>query len=370
MRRQPDAVWLVCVCAAALCSQASAQVAAGAATTAESVRPAYPSLSLLGFSDLNFAAIDQEGLASNSGFFEGQFVLHMSSSLSQRFTFFGELSFSARRDAATSASAPGFGAEVERAILKYNQSDALKLSVGRFHTPVSYWNVAFHHGQWLQTSVARPDMIEFGTEFLPVHFVGAFAEGEIPSGGLRLQYNLGAGNGRSAVLSRAGDAGDVNNNRALLAALVARPDWASGLQAGGAVYLDKLSARGLAHRERILSAHVAWTKDPPELIAEYASVRHRPIGAAGSFASWAYYVQLAYRTRLADRRVKPYARWDELRVDAADVAFASLADRKELHLGARFDASDYVAVKGEYRRQQRADAGWVNGIVAQVSFSF
>src|SRR5260221_286405 len=81
---------------------------------------------------------------------------------------------------------------------------------GRSHPAVGYWNTAFHHGQWLQTSVNRPEMVKFGGQFLPVHFVGLLAEGSVGSGGLSVRYHAGIGNGRGLNIARGGDAGDVN----------------------------------------------------------------------------------------------------------------------------------------------------------------
>src|SRR5262245_19090740 len=193
--------------------------------------PTYPSLHIIGFSDVDFTATDEPGRASNSRFFEGQLVLHLTSSLSESFTIISEVSFTARPEAAVNAATPGFAVEVERVILRYTLSDALKLSAGRFHTPISYWNVAYHHGQWLQTTASRPDIVQFGGQFLPVHFVGAMAEGALP-GSLGVGYAFGVGNGRSTVISRAGDAGDVNNNRALVGTVFLRPGGRSDLQVG------------------------------------------------------------------------------------------------------------------------------------------
>src|SRR4029077_8829892 len=132
-------------------------------------------------------------------------------------SFFGEMSFTARQDAGQGTPpATGFNAEVERAIIRFDQSDYLKVSFGRYHTPINYWNTAFHHGAWLQTTISRPEMTQFGGSFLPVHFVGSLVEGAVPAGGLNFNYNVGIGNGRGQVISRDGDFGDVNNNRAWL----------------------------------------------------------------------------------------------------------------------------------------------------------
>src|SRR5260370_19235236 len=69
------------------------QAPAPAAETPET----YPALKLAGFSDFNFGATDQRG--TRSGFTEGQFVLHVNSTLSPKVSFLGELSLTARPDA-------------------------------------------------------------------------------------------------------------------------------------------------------------------------------------------------------------------------------------------------------------------------------
>ena len=242
--------------------------------------PKSPLLKLSGFSDVDFAATDQHG--AKSGFNLGQFTLHTASALSPKVSVFGELTLTARPDAGTgSPSAPGFNAEVERIVIRYDQSDYFKVSFGRYHTPINWWNTQFHHGAWLQTTVARPEMTQFGGKFIPVHFVGGLVEGSVPAGGLHLNYNVGLGNGRGSVISRAGDAGDINNNRAWLVNLFVKPDQLFGLQAGGSLYRDKIGVGTRAFDEWISSGHVVWAKENPEFIAEFANVNHTEIGRPG-----------------------------------------------------------------------------------------
>ena len=237
----------------------------------------YPSLKISGFGDIGYSATH---LAEGAkGFSLGQLALHMASELSARVTFFGEISFSARADAGTGMPpATGFNAEVERLILRFDHSDQLKVSFGRYHTPINYWNTAFHHGQWLQTTIARPEMIQFGGRLLPVHFVGALVEGSVPAGGWNLNYKGGVGNGRASVISRAGDPGDVNGDRAWLANGFSKPDRLYGLEFGASVYGDTITlSSSRQFSEQIVSAHVVWQKEDPEIIAEFANIRHDEI---------------------------------------------------------------------------------------------
>ena len=329
----------------------------------------YPSLRLSGFGDVNFSKT--ENPEGPTGFTLGQLALHMASELSPRVTFFGEISFSARPDAGTgSPSVTGFNTEVERMILRFDQSDRLKVSFGRYHTPINYWNTAFHHGSWLQTTIARPEMIQFGGRLLPVHFVGALVEGSVPAAGWNVNYKAGVGNGRATAISRGGDAGDVNGHRAWLANAFSKPDRLFGLEFGGSAYGDKISTAAGEFDEQIISGFAAWQKEDPEIIAEVAAIRHE---SAGGLETWshAYYVQGAYRLPQFERLWKPYVRFEHIGVDAADLVFQTVPNLDSTIVGVRYDASALTALKGEYRTWTRGDNSVRNhGGFFQVCFTF
>jgi hypothetical protein len=175
--------WLAILVLAVPCAAAGQDPGDHAGTAAAGGR----SIHVQGFMDLNYLQSDDG--AATDGFSLGQFAMHLSSDLGNKVSFFAETSFTAQQT--------GFTVEVERAILRYDYNDHFKISVGRYHTPINYWNVAYHHGLWLQTTVSRPEMIRVGGTFEPVHFVGLLAEGLISSPTLGLAYNAGVGNGRS-----------------------------------------------------------------------------------------------------------------------------------------------------------------------------
>ena len=330
----------------------------------------YPSLKIAGFSDVNFAATDQRG--TRSGFNEGQFILHLNSNLAPKVTFLGELSLSARADAGTGTpAATGFNAEVERAIVRFEQNDHFKVSFGRYHTPINYWNTEFHHGQWLQTTVSRPEMVQFGGRFIPVHFVGALVEGAVPAGGLNVNYNLGLGNGRGSIISRGGDFGDNNNNRAWLVGLFAKPDHPFGLRFGGSVYRDKISPAGSPEaREWIQSGHIVWQKENPEIIAEFANITHQFVGDSRAVSSQAWYVQAGYRLPEPLRLWKPYYRYEYIHIPKSDPIFSVIPSLAGSVVGLRYDISSFAALKFEYRHQRRPGQPNVNGGFLQTSFTF
>ncbi len=350
------------------------QMADMAHTVVEPAPEAGPNLKIAGFSDFNFSGSDQPG--TKSGFTEGQFILHLNSNLSPKVSFMGELSLTARTDAGTGTPpVTGFNAEVERSIIRFDHNDYFKASFGRYHTPINYWNTAFHHGQWLQTTVSRPEMTQFGGRFIPVHFIGALLEGALPASGMNLNYNFGVGNGRGNVISRGGDAGDINNNRAWLVNMYVRPDRLYGLQVGGSAYRDKVNPTGgPAIGEWITSAHFVWTRETPEIIAEIANARHENLTTTSPIAnSLAYYVQMAYRLPFLEKRWKPYYRWEYIHVPKSDTLFQlqPVANLAGSTLGVRYDLSSFAALKFEYRNQRRAPGQpHFNSGFVQTSFTF
>ena len=348
----------------------------------DAAQPVYPALKISGFSDFNFSATNLHGpsggfgggtlLGAHSGFQEGQFDLHLSSALSSKVNVFGELSLTARADAGTGTPpAAGFNAEVERLIVRYDLNDYFKVSFGRYHTPINYWNTEFHHGQWLQTTASRPEMTQFGGSFIPVHFVGALVEGAVPAGGLNLNYNVGLGNGRGQVISRGGDIGDINNNRAWLVNAFIKPDKVYGLRLGGSVYRDEINPfTGLPTREWIQSAHIVWQKEKPEVIAEFANVTHQPIGGAVVSHSQAAYIQIAYRLPWWQQMWKPYYRLEYIHVPLSDAIFRAVPSFLGSTIGLRYDISSLAAFKLEYRMYDRRNLPTINGVFLQTSFTF
>ena len=320
----------------------------------------YPLVRAMGFGDFNYLVTE---LDEQEGFRMGQMVGHVIADLDDRFTFFGEVSLTGEDN--------GYSVEVERALVRYDFADEFKVSAGRFHTPVGYWNTAFHHGSWLQTSVARPEMIKFGSRFIPTHFVGLIVEGALPGSPLGLGYSVGIGNGRGSNIARAGDAGDVNNRRAWVARVRSRPISIVGLELGATFHSDRMLAPDLSEaNERIYALHAALDRDAPEILAEYAHVTHDPVIGTGDFpGSDAYYVQFGYRLSGALRSVKPYARVEQVVVPSGDDVFAPLALNYDgVVVGARYDPGVFLALRLEYRYEQFEGVPSTNSLYAQASF--
>ncbi len=327
-----------------------------------------PSVNITGFSDLNYSDINNK-----SGFNEGQFVLHFSSVLSPKTLFMGELSLTPRTDAGSGTPATaGFNVEVERSFIRFEHNDQLKISWGRYHTPLNWWNTAFHHGLWLQTTISRPEMIQFGGKLIPIHFVGGLIEGVWPGNGINLNYNLGVGNGRAKVISRSGDAGDANNNRAGVLNLFSKPDRFFGLQAGVSYYLDRIERTNLtAVDEEIASAHLIRKKENPEVIVEFANINHEVSDGSANADSQVYYAQVAYRLPWFGEQWKPYYRLESIDIPTTEMVFSRTEfNRKSSIAGLRYDFSEFTALKAEHRNLLRVDGEDTEGYFLQISFTF
>lgn len=328
--------------------------------TQTSIDLSEPEFNFMGFGDVGYISRDQ---SDQDGFAIGQVVAHLTASFGGSFSAFGEFSATARDSE--------YSTEVERLIVKYEFSDLYKLSAGRYHTPVGYWNSAFHHGAWLQTTTTRPEMLKFGSRIVPIHFVGVLLEGNLPTGNLGLDYKVGFGNGRHANIARSGDAGDINGDKAWMVQVNAKPKRQYGLNVGLGFYNDEVQqGLGPAVEERTISAHAAWNRENPEVIFEYLRSTHElenNSSVSGDVDAW--YLQFAWRLPDERHQWKPYARIERTRVDASDPLLgADALDYDGSILGIRWDFNNYASLKAEYRNEEFDNGGRENNFRLQVAF--
>lgn len=82
--------------------------------------------------------------------------------------------------------------------------------LGRYHTPIGYWNTRFHHGAYMMTTINRPGIATYETSggSLPLHLTGLYAEGSHELGESDIYYILSAGVGPNLGAKRL-DAFDI-----------------------------------------------------------------------------------------------------------------------------------------------------------------
>jgi len=306
----------------------------------------------------------------------GQLNLFVTSDISDRFKFLGEIVFEAGPDniyGVTRGTANTFGVDVERYLLTYSQNEYFNLSAGRYHTAIGYYNTAYHHSTWLQTTTGRPLLFAFEDQggILPIHNVGVEAYGRIPSGSLGLHYVAEVGNGRE---SRAPITDEPvqniitdSNHKAVNFELFARPTKIPGLQVGFSAYRDLLVPVTLpvGVSETILAAHAVYSTPNFEWLNEALVVRHTPAGGH-AFATPGWYSQISKRFGA----YRPYFRYQYINASPNEPIFPDIGLRAGPSAGLRYDASESVALKLQYdftslRNQQSAQ-----GLQAQVGFTF
>ncbi|HHI80621.1 MAG TPA: hypothetical protein ENK02_11655, partial [Planctomycetes bacterium] len=130
-----------------------------------------PKLLLSGFGHVQFdyqhISMTGGGTSNSNAFALGGLDLFLRSQLNEKVSFLNETVFEPNSDGENVL-------DVERLIIKYEINDDFNVQAGRFHSSFGYWNRAFHHGEFLSTSIGRPDVLKFEDDggLLPIHIIG------------------------------------------------------------------------------------------------------------------------------------------------------------------------------------------------------
>ena len=331
-------------------------------------------LRIRGFGDVNLRG-GNTLTGETTSFSLGQLNLFVTSDVSDKFGFLSEIVFEGGPDniyGQTVGSRNTFSVDVERMLMRYSYNDYFNLEAGRFHTAIGYYNTAYHHSAWLQTTTERPYLFEFEDRggILPIHTVGVSASGLIPSGKLGLHYVAEVGNGRESrsPLSEepVQNVVDEQTHKAFNLALFARPEAIRGLQAGFSVYHDLLTPNGEPPvGETILAAHAVFIRPSFEWLNEALVVRHTPEGQR-RFETPAFYTQISKRFG----SYRPYFRYEYLNGSAHEPIFPDVGRRQGPLVGIRYDASEFVALKLEYGHTAIRNQEALDALNLQLGFTF
>jgi len=320
-------------------------------------------LRIRGFSDVTLHGSNLKG--DNTSFSLGQLDLFITSDVSEKLKFLSEIVFEAGRDNA-------FGVDVERLLLTYSFGDFLNVGVGRFHSAIGYYNTAYHHSTWLQTTTGRPFLFEFEDRggILPIHNVGVTASGRIPSGALGLHYVAEVGNGRtsrSREFEQVQNVLDENNHKSVNFSVFARPEAVRGLQAGLSIYRDLLAPLNSPRiGETIFAAHAVYTGLSFEWLNEALVLRHAPQGTPRVFHTPGFYTQISKRFG----SYRPYVRYQYVNASQSEPVFSDVGLRHGPSVGLRYDLSDFVALKLQYDYTARGRDQAIHALALQAGFTF
>jgi hypothetical protein len=331
-------------------------------------------LRIRGFGDVSLHGDTQKG--DTTSFSLGQLDLFVTSDVSEKFKFLSEIVFEAGANdfyGAISGSENTFGVDIERYLLQYSHNDYFNLSAGRGHTAIGYYNTAYHHSTWLQTTTGRPFLFDFEDRggILPIHTVGVSASGLVPSGRLGLHYVAEVGNGRESrtplVEEPVQNEVDDQNHKAFNLAVFARPESVPGLQTGFSVYRDLLAPVNAPRiGETILAAHAVLIRPKYEWLNEALLDHHAPAGSSKVFNTPGFYTQVSRQFGV----YRPYFRYQYVNAANNEPVFPDVALRHGPSLGLRFDASESVALKFQYDYTFLRDQPGVTGLNLQLGFTF
>ena len=306
-----------------------------------------PKLLLSGFGHVQFdyqhISMTGGGTSNSNAFALGGLDLFLRSQLNEKVSFLNETVFEPNSDGENVL-------DVERLIIKYEINDDFNVQAGRFHSSFGYWNRAFHHGEFLSTSIGRPDVLKFEDDggLLPIHIIGLLFEGRYDTESFEFAGNLEIGNGRGPVPDPPQIVVDGTMGKSLNLHLTAKPKAIEGLEIGVGGYLDRIPAntdasKGTVHgklNESILSFQATYQNENWVLLGEAFFIHHGG-GGSPSADSNGYYLQLAYQ----HEDWTPYLRFDAINVYNQDVFLASLDDRTTIALGVRYDFAEMNALK-------------------------
>lgn len=335
-----------------------------------------------GFSDVNFIKSTLEGDPNRNGSFAlGAIDLYVSELVTDHIEILTEI---ALENGIT---------DVERLQIGYIFNDALKIRAGRVHNALGYWNITFHHGTQMQTTIERPFFLKFEDDggLLPVHLVGIWTAGRYSLGPIVLGYDLLIGNGSSIVNVRGPGtelspniSSDDNKNKAVGFRLQVSPRFMSALKvmgSGSFSRVDGYDPTGLhivGVKQNILNASLIYDQEgePLKLLAEVFWVKDKDqLTGRGDHTNTLYYVQLGYT--LFDLII-PYVRYEQSLIETPSSTEAgdpymealSAVDKRIALAGVRYELSAETALKGEYRRIHEEGLKNHSEFAVQWSFAF
>ncbi len=328
-----------------------------------------PHLNVRGFADTQFNAKWTDSEQSNT-FAEGAVDFYATSEVTDQVSALVEADFNSDTENAVTY-------RLERALVKYAFSDLLNVTMGRMHVPVGYWWPATHHGNWLQTTINRPDIALSEGEngaFIPVHQIGINLSGVKEFTGVDVAYDAGVFNGRGRTVTEVQHVKDKNDGKAVNLRVSLHPQAIEGLTVGGNVWFDEIpsnpptAARREAINELILGEYATYFHDKVELIGELLNIYHDDKTSGEEFDTVGLYLQGGYRIE----KWMPYYRFDYIDVANSDPFYTTPRnlDRLRHTLGIRWDFLPWNAVKVEYSRLNVDQGDDEQALQANWSFAF
>ncbi|MBI5756195.1 MAG: hypothetical protein HZA12_04650 [Nitrospirae bacterium] len=329
---------------------------------------------LKGFGDVSFEKVSgsQSKEYRRGSFVLGDVDLYISEQIGDRLDILGEILLELEDEEA----------DVERFHITYTFNDAVKIRAGRFHTPIGFWNTAYHHGAQIQPSIDRPEILKYEHEggVLPMHTVGISTTGRVKAGASVIVYDLMIGNGNK-IEEKDGKGVlhpnvkyDDNYNKSFAFSLTVKPGVVPDLKIG--ITSDILRIQGEAGviptvdvDQTIIAPAIIYNTDNLEIWGEYFHIRNKNRNGDGEAKiSNGYYLLLTY---LIKEKWMPYILYETRNIDGGDSYFNALnsGDINEGILGLRYNISYRSCIKAEGRLIEEGNDHY-NEYAVQWAISF
>jgi hypothetical protein len=266
-----------------------------------------------------------------------------------------------------------FGVEVERVIMKYNFKGNHNILFGKHHTPINYWNDAYHHGKLFYPTVDRP--LVFILNVIPLHTTGAALQGH-DLGKLKFGYDVMVGNGLGST-----EIVDNDKNKSLTIAAHIKP--AEGLRLGASYYYDVIS-KGAAvhyhaddqqfHQDRVINwrtvqnmftGSVAYFGKKVEVLCESSLVVNRTDTTCYK-RTFGTYLYAGYR--ITDK-ITPYIKLDDVHFQNGEMFFVK-NNSSSFVTGINYQINYLTNIKLEYQYLHSEITGKTSKISAQWAVGF
>ena len=310
-----------------------------------------------GFADVLYRSQRESGTA---GFDFGGVDLFITSRIQKKLSFLAEIMLERGPDGT-------IGPDIERVSAAYTFNNYFRLAAGRFHTPLGYWNSAYHHGALMQPTIDRPEIAHFEDDngLLPMHTIGAMISGR-DIGKLHLGYDVSLG-------SQLEPGGAVKGNPSSGLTMAVNAEPIPDVKIGASVFSDT-HHKGITTQtggvlgenvnELIGSGYAAYTRGKLEVIAEGHRIANKS-ASVGTINSWGGYLYAGVHVG----SFVPYAMYEGADANAADLFLESRMTRNSL-VGIREELSANAVVKFELR-QVRLPTGRMRGeFASQFAIGF
>ena len=268
--------------------------------------------------------------------------------------------------------------DLDRMQVGYDYAEWLKVTGGRFHTSLGYYNTAYPQGGAVYLlPIKRPQIVDQhdNASILPASTVGLNFHGRLPFLRQRFTYDLDVTNGRGMQSDDLANGGDENNSKmlnlrlryeieGLIIGANALVDWIPPR-------LDPTAPQPDTLREQIFGAHVAYVEHPWHVIGEGYVIQH--VGPASTHRTIVGLAELGYTLG----HLTPYARYELARFPTDPDPFWNVLVTKQQRRGNYDAVSGGVKIIPNENFSVKVELQWNRGqtdteyrAATQVAFGF